>query len=258
MNTVVGNPFAIAGGAAVADFLSQYVALPLLAVSLLGAIGSLLLRYRRADAVQRAQLKWVFYTLVAGISVSTVTNNPVLRLIASESALENLSSSGIWLTITALPVVIGIAILRYRLYDIDVIIRRTLVYSLVTLTLALVYFGSVVLLQQLFTSLTGEQSPVAIVISTLIIAALFSPLRRRMQGFIDRRFYRRRYDTVKTLAAFGAVARDEVDLETLRRTLLEIVAETMQPAQLSLWMAPSADRSGSKYTQRVEQGREQG
>src|SRR3712207_4981023 len=134
----------------------------------------------------------------------------------------------------------GSYILRYRLYDIDVLINRTLVYGMLTLTLAAVYVGGVMGLQAIFRALTGqeEQPQLAIVVSTLVIAALFNPLRRRIQGFIDRRFYRRKYDAEKTLAAFSARLRDETDLEQLTDELLAVLRETIQPAHASMWLRP--------------------
>jgi K+-sensing histidine kinase KdpD len=134
---------------------------------------------------------------------------------------------------------IGVALLRYRLYDIDIFIRRTLQYGLLTAVLIAVYFGVVLLVQTAFVAVTGQESPIAIVISTLVIAALFNPLRQRIQSFIDRRFYRRSYDAAYTLRQFAQTARDEVDLEQLSEALLQSIQETMQPRTALLWLRSS-------------------
>ena len=145
-----------------------------------------------------------------------------------------------------IPLSIGIAVLRSRLFDIDVVINRTLVYGSLTAMLALVYFGGVTATQAIFRALTGqEQQPqLAIVISTLVIAALFNPLRQRIQSFIDRRFYRRKYDAIKTLEAFSVKLRDETDLNALSDDLVGVVRETMQPAHVSLWLRPDKTSKG--------------
>ncbi len=206
-----------------------------LGLSLAGIL-SLFIRYRRSQGVVRQQLKWIAYFFVVAFGTQLLFFELPGAFI-TPSVFEGLP----YLIILAIvfvgyPVVIGIAILRYRLYDIDVIIRRTLVYAAVTGTLALVYVGSIIVLQRLFVAITGQQSTVAIVVSTLLIAALFNPLRRRVQALIDRRFYRRKYDAELTLARFGAVARDEVDLEALTTELLGAVDRTVQPSGTTLWL----------------------
>jgi hypothetical protein len=142
------------------------------------------------------------------------------------------------LSITSVPVAIGFAVLKYRLYDIDIIINRTLVYGALSVTLVALYFASIVASQGVFLLLTGQRSTLAVVASTLAIAALFTPLRRRIQGFIDRRFYRRKYDAAKTLEEFGARLRDETDIETLSSNLVAVAREMVQPAHVSLWLRP--------------------
>ncbi|HKH39388.1 MAG TPA: hypothetical protein VKA82_19700, partial [Rubrobacter sp.] len=146
------------------------------------------------------------------------------------------------------PLAVGIAVLRYRLFDIDVIINRTLVYGGLTATLGLAYFGGVTVSEMIFRAFTGgeEQQQLAIVISTLIIAALFTPLRHRIQSFIDRRFYRSKYDARKTLEAFSAKLRNEADLEALSDDLVGVVRETMQPAHVSLWLRPETTQKGKQ------------
>jgi hypothetical protein len=138
----------------------------------------------------------------------------------------------------AIPISMRIAILRYRLYDMDIIINRTLVYGALTAALVALYFGGIVVLQRVFVGLTGEQSTLAVVASTLLIAALFNPLRRRIQSFIDRSFYRRKYDAAKTLEEFSMRLRNETDLKALSDDLVGVVRETMQPAHVSLWLRP--------------------
>lgn len=192
---------------------------------------SLMIRFRRAGGVEREQIKWLFYAA----AIFALTYIPSFIWTAFNDP-ENFWGF-LWVFgMLSIPVAIAIAILRYRLYDIDIIIRRTLQYALLTALLALVYFGGVVLLQNLFESLTGEQSAIAIVVSTLVIAALFAPLRLRIQKSIDKRFYRRRYDAEQTLASFASTARDEVDLDELTTAFVRVVNETMQPEMVSLWL----------------------
>jgi len=224
--TMIENPFGIEKLASFFEATTIITAVIHVVIILLATI-SLLQRYRRSLGIERQQIKWFLYAFVL-FAITTPTSQlgfPWL-LIAT-------------LTFVFIPVTAVIAIFRYRLYDIDIIIRRTLVYGVLTALLLLLYFGSVVLLQQVLRALTGQDSPVVIVISTLAIAALFSPLRRRVQNTIDRRFYRRKYDAQQALAAFAASARDEVDLEHLQVELLSIVQEAMQPEGVSLWLRPT-------------------
>jgi hypothetical protein len=150
------------------------------------------------------------------------------------------------LALLGLPLITGIAIVRYRLYDIDIIINRTLVYGSLTATLVALYFGGIIVLQRFFVLLTGQQSTLAVVASTLLIAALFTPSRRRIQSFIDRSFYRRKYDAAKTLEGFSLKLRDETDLNALSDDLVGVVRDTMQPAHVSLWLRPGPGSKGKQ------------
>jgi hypothetical protein len=198
------------------------------------AAASLVWRMRYAGGVERQQIKWVAYAgaLAGGASLPTYTvleavNLRWLQMVGHVPALVG---------IVGVPTAVGIAITRYRLYEIDILINRTLVYGLLTATLVALYFGVILVLQRLFVVLTGEKSTLAVVASTLLIAALFTPFRRRIQRVVDRRFYRRKYDVRKTLEAFSAHLRNDTDLETLSDELVGVVRETMQPAHVSLWL----------------------
>jgi len=239
------NPMKITGGKVVGDLLAR-VATPLLTISMISTLPAMFLRYRRAGVTERIQLKWLFYPLALAIFWFAGIVTPITLL--GSPALQRLVNTqhygyvDFWLLSAAIPLAMGIAILRYRLFDIDLIIRKTLVYAVVTASLAAVYFGSVVLLQQLSAGVSGEQSPLIIVVSTLIIAALFSRLRGRVQKFVDRRFYRSKYDAAQTLARFSRAARDETDLDALTAELVRVVQETMQPESAAVWLRPG-DRS---------------
>jgi hypothetical protein len=203
-----------------------------------------LLRLRRAAGVERQQVKWFAYAAaifaIAGVlNVSTLAIDVPLWVEWANLVIFPVAG-------TTIPIAIGIAILRYRLYDIDLLINRTLVYGLLTVTLVALYVGGIVVLQRLFVLLTGQRSTLAVVASTLLIAALFTPLRRRIQSFIDRRFYRRKYDARKTLEAFSAKLRDETDLDALSDDLVGVVRETMQPAHVSLWLRSEMAAKGEQ------------
>lgn len=202
-------------------------------ISLAAGLVALLVRWRHSEAVERQQLKWVVYS-VALVAVTAPVVEVVITPLIPAWYLPG--TVVINFAILAVPVTIGVAMLRYRLYDIDAVINRTLVYSSLTVALVLVYFGSVVGLQYILRALTGQESQLAIVASTLAIAALFNPLRHRIQGSIDRLFYRKRYDATRTLDGFSAKLRDETDLDTLNTELLLVVRETMQPEHVSLWL----------------------
>jgi len=202
----------------------------LLLVGLFGSAASVVVRFRRAGHVERQQLKWL---ATAGSIVAVMV--PIVGIAIYDALGAKLADATMMIAVLGLPLSAGIAMLRYRLYDIDVVINRTLVYGALTATLAAVYLGSVLLLQLGLDSFTkGSALPVAA--STLAVAAAFRPARGRIQGAVDRRFYRRKYDAQRTLASFSAHLRDEVDLAALDAELRAVVAETMQPAHVSLWM----------------------
>src|SRR5215207_7670426 len=216
------------------------------ALLLVVAVSTFVLRLRWARGIERQQIKWPAYTALMAASGSVLTYT-----ISEAIGLRWLEWAGFVILIAALisfPISIGIAILRYRLYEIDLLINRTLVYGSLTAILALVYFGGVTATQTLFRALTGqeEQPQLAIVVSTLVIAALFTPLRRRIQSFIDRRFYRRKYDARKTLEDFSAQLRNETDLKALSDDLVGVVKETMAPAHVSLWLRPDTAPRGEQ------------
>jgi hypothetical protein len=193
-------------------------------------------RFRRSGSVERQQIKWLALAAVA-IPVWFLTNAPVQAAVPTLFIVLDA-----FIVSTLIPLAAGIAILRHRLYDIDVVINRALVYGVLTASLALVYFGGIAALQGLLRALTGQESSLVVVASTLAIAALFSPLRRRIQGFIDRGFYRRKYDAARTLEAFSAVLRDETDLDRLTPELLVVVRETMEPEHVSMWLRAPGER----------------
>ena len=204
---------------------------------------SLVLRFLRSEGEQREQIKWLaFAASILGLGFSSYIIPSVFVVEDPTGGAGplwvNLLEDAVTLSFAGVPVAVGIAILRYRLYEIDTLINRTLVYGTLTATLIALYFGGIVLLQRLFVTLIGQQSTLAVVASTLLIAALFNPLRRRIQGFVDRSFYRRKYDARKTLEAFNSRLREETDLDALGEDLVEVVRETLQPAHASLWLRP--------------------
>jgi hypothetical protein len=213
-------------------------------------LGTQIYRYARVSTrLQRQQTKW----LIFGVSMVFLINIVIINVLDSifpwmtqpGSFAGNFFNTYLWaLLFLSIPISLGIAMLRYRLWDIDILINRTLVYGSLTALLALIYFGLIFALQSLFQELFKQNNAVAIVVSTLAIAALFQPLRHRIQRIIDRRFYRRKYDAAKTLEAFSATLRNEVDLSQLQEHLLNVVQETMQPAHVSLWL-----RSPQRHTE---------
>jgi hypothetical protein len=227
------------------------VILLMLPLCMLASALSLVMRYRRSGGEEREQIKWIaFAASVVGLlylitMVSSLTYSGPWGAAGTPLWLGLLQQAAL-ASFTAVPIAVGFAVLKYRLYDIDVVINRTLVYGSLTGVLTLVYLGSVAMLQGLFRAPTGQESTLAVVASTLAIAALFSPLRRRVQGFVDRRFYRRKYDARKTLEAFNSRLREETDLDALGEDLVEVARETMQPAHASLWLRTDREAAGGR------------
>jgi hypothetical protein len=234
----IRNPLGIEG-------LTQFYKAVLYTMSpalFLAAAFSLVVRLRRAVGVERQQLKWLAYA-AGGLALVSILI--IITIAIDTPRWYEWSANAILVVVTpGLPIAIGIAILRYRLYEIDVIINRTLVYGSLTAVLVALYFGGVATTQAIFQALTGrEELPQLVVVaSTLVIAALFNPLRRRVQNLVDRGFYRRKYDAAKTLETFSAKLRDETDLDSLNSDLLSVVRDTMQPEHVSLWLRPEVVR----------------
>jgi hypothetical protein len=224
----------------------------LLPLCVLVSATSLVVRYRRAGAEVREQIKWLaFAASVVGVAYlsAVITGIFFVPELFTSQGPQNLVyvliPNLLLMSYAGIPTSIGFAVLKYRLYDIDIIINRALVYGPLTVSLAAVYLGGVVGTQAAFRTLTGQeqQSQLAVVVSTLAIAALFNPLRRRIQSFIDRRFYRKKYDAAKTLESFSYRLREEVDLEILTRELVTVVEQTIQPTRVSLWLRDREERA---------------
>jgi hypothetical protein len=249
----IRNPFALEGYPWLENI--AYILLSLLPLCMVASVLSLVMRYRRSRGEERQQIKWIAF---AASFVGLLYLIAMVCAFIFPSGAWFQAGSPLWLDLlgyaalrsfTLVPIAVGFAVLRYRLYDIDVVINRTLVYGSLTISLALVYVGMVVSLQYVFRALTGGESQLVIVASTLAIAALFNPLRGHIQSFIDRRFYRSKYDATKTLEEFGARLRDETDLDSLSEDLVGVVRETVRPAQVSLWLRPSG-RTGTNEESR--------
>ena len=241
----IENPLAVGGAIGEAISIMGLGGIMIIFSSFILSALSLVVRYHRANGVERQQLKWI--ALVAVFNGGLI----VVDLLGLDRLLGRLLGGTLWnvldvVSLASLYVAVGIAILRYRLYDIDVLINRALVYGPLTAMLALVYFGGVIGLQSVLRGLTGQESTLAVVASTLAIAALFSPLRRSVQALVDRRFYRRKYDAAKTLAAFSARLREETDLDALGQDLVGVVRGTVQPEHASLWLRPEAPRKAER------------
>jgi hypothetical protein len=251
----IANPFGIEKIGALLNALLYVGVYLTLALTAVGAV-SLIVRFRRSRAEERQQIKW--FAFAGAIMCAVTATGPLLWSLPPSSPGVTLIWPVLFISaVSTIPVATGIAILKYRLYDIDLLINRTLVYGLLTAVLFAVYFFGVTATQAIVQALTGQekQPQLTIVVSTLVIAALFIPLRRRLQSFIDRSFYRRKYDATKTLEAFSAKLREETDLDALSHDLASVVRETMQPAHVSVWLPPD---SALKYKKKRATIRESG
>src|SRR5215208_3223248 len=227
----ITNPYGVASPILGAVTIAGAI---LATASMVASAVSLIVRMRRAGRVERQQIKWLAYG--GALVVGTVFVSSVISIWS-----EDLGISLIIISLLGVPVFTGIAIVRHRLYDIDLLINRTLVYGSLTAMLVALYLGGVVELQRLLSPVVGDSNGLATVASTLAIAALFNPLRRRVQAFVDRRFYRRKYDAAKTLEAFNSRLRNETDLDALSNDLVGVASATMQPAHVSLWLRPDTE-----------------
>jgi hypothetical protein len=237
----IGNPFHVAALDPIEAVYETYAETPLSILAVLLPAIALVARFWHSRGVERQQLKW-FVSSGVVVALTSILISFVVFFLGEENfrsqVLLTILFPMLILALCGIPISIGIALLRYRLYEIDILINRTLVYGSLTVVLAASYEGGIVMLQHLFVALTGQESRLAVVASTLVIAALFEPLRRRIQDFVDRRFYRRKFDAAKTLDAFGTRLRQETDIQTINDDLIMVVRETIQPAHVSLWLRP--------------------
>jgi hypothetical protein len=225
----VQNPF----GTGQAATIVEGVSFALVIACALASVASLLLRFRRSHGIEHQQIKWVWGA--GALLVASFVLTGALQTV-SQGAADIIQFAGLM----GIPIAVAVAILRYRLYDIAVVVNRTLVYGLLTATLAAVYVGSVLLLQLALQGVTSDSS-LAVAVSTLAVAGLFGPVRGRIQALVDRRFYRRKYDAARALESFSARLRDEVDLDSLSAELRALLQDTLQPSHVSLWLRPSGE-----------------
>jgi hypothetical protein len=236
------NPIGIPGAGQVLDIVGA-IGYAAFFVAILGSVVSLIVRFRSARQVERQQLKWLSYVAVL-VGMMVLFGQLVVAVWGETGWATNLSNATLTGSLVCIPVAVGIAVLRYRLFEIDRLISRTLVYAALTVVLGLGYAGVVLVLGQLFGGVTGNPPSWAVAGATLAVAALFQPARQRIRQAVDRRFNRRRYHAAKTIAGFSARLRDEIDLGTLSAELLAVVDQTMEPTMASLWLRPAVERSG--------------